>query len=391
MNYFISIILLSSNLFLFSQEINLNCNRIAFMNLDRINREKLKFNLKEINRDSLSILGLKFKNFDFNNEAIYHLKITNEIEVFKNLKRTYNLIILEKENINSKVFVDEISVSQMEEMEVTSFNDEFSVSLEFNKTKEKLMTTLYFKRLKEDTSYYYIMEPTIQNKIKIFDYKDSKDNFTLGIYDFNNDNLFNSNDIIFVGLYGQKYFTFYSEGFINSNKITSDITVESNSNFYVIDKIDSLGKSITIQKTTGKKKINIKKLDEIPDLTYKTIDNKEINFKDLLNDSTYVFIDIWSIFCKPCYRSFPELNELAKKYEDKLKIVSLLDRGTKEDLLRVVKQYELNFDQGFSSDQINSELLLNGYPTCVLFDPNGKIVSSVSSTSDLLLFISKIF
>ena len=68
------------------------------------------------------------------------------------------------------------------------------------------------------------------------------------------------------------------------------------------------------------------------------------------------------------------MNEIHSKYNDKITIITLLDRGDKIDLIRISEQYKNQFIQGFTSNEINKELRLNGYPTGLLFDSKGNLI-----------------
>jgi len=59
-----------------------------------------------------------------------------------------------------------------------------------------------------------------------------------------------------------------------------------------------------------------------------------------------VFVDFWATWCVPCRKAFPHTVELAKKYPEKLAIVSMAldDPDAKEDVLEFLKEQGATFD-----------------------------------------------
>ena len=59
-----------------------------------------------------------------------------------------------------------------------------------------------------------------------------------------------------------------------------------------------------------------------------------------------VFVDFWATWCVPCRKAFPHTVELAKKYPEKLVVVSMAldDADAKEDVLGFLKEQGATFD-----------------------------------------------
>ena len=59
-----------------------------------------------------------------------------------------------------------------------------------------------------------------------------------------------------------------------------------------------------------------------------------------------VFVDFWATWCVPCRKAFPHTVALAKKYSEKLAVVSIAldDADAKEDVLDFLKEQGATFD-----------------------------------------------
>lgn len=121
------------------------------------------------------------------------------------------------------------------------------------------------------------------------------------------------------------------------------------------------------------------------DLNGRLFDSQKLNGK-------YLLIDFWGSWCQPCRESHPELKEIYQKYQPKgLEIVGIAyESGTLEKQLQQWKK-------AIREDQIDWIHILNtpendlvklfgitSYPTKILVDPNGKILSRDNSNSKAL-------
>ncbi|HRP32815.1 MAG TPA: TlpA disulfide reductase family protein [Agriterribacter sp.] len=125
------------------------------------------------------------------------------------------------------------------------------------------------------------------------------------------------------------------------------------------------------------------------------------NFKDI-NGDTYdnasfegkiVVIKCWYIGCVACIKEFPELNKLVeenKPYRDHILFISFaLD--SKERLKEFLSNRRLDYlvipdAEGFISDSLH----VDSYPTHILLDKKGKVVTYVNDVHDLIPALEKL-
>jgi thioredoxin 1 len=102
-----------------------------------------------------------------------------------------------------------------------------------------------------------------------------------------------------------------------------------------------------------------------------TIEINDSNFKSEVTDSEMpVLVDFWAPWCGPCKMIAPVLEELAKEYEGKVKVV------------------KLNVDENQSTA---SEFVIKSIPTLILFK-EGKVFEQtmgVQSKENLKQMIDK--
>ena len=89
----------------------------------------------------------------------------------------------------------------------------------------------------------------------------------------------------------------------------------------------------------------------------------------------WVILDFWGSWCIWCIKGFPELKEAYAKYADKLEVIGLDCRESKEAWLDGVKKYELPWVNLYCPEGSNllNEYAIQAFPTKVIVDPEGMI------------------
>ena len=95
----------------------------------------------------------------------------------------------------------------------------------------------------------------------------------------------------------------------------------------------------------------------------------------------YVVLDFWGSWCVWCIRGIPAMKEAYAKHKDKMEILGVDCRDTEERWKAAVEQNELPWLQVRCDDEalqtIGQLYHIQGFPTKVVIDPEGKLVKVV--------------
>ena len=116
---------------------------------------------------------------------------------------------------------------------------------------------------------------------------------------------------------------------------------------------------------------------EAPDFTLNDINGKPLALSSLRGK--YVIIDFWGSWCGWCIKGFPEMKKYYKWYKGKFEILGVDCNDTEEKWKEAVKSYELPWLHVYNprSSQVLSDYGIQGFPTKIVVDPDGKIVKTI--------------
>ena len=113
---------------------------------------------------------------------------------------------------------------------------------------------------------------------------------------------------------------------------------------------------------------------ELPDLQGNTLKLSSLRGK-------YVVLDFWGSWCIWCIRGFPHMKEAYAKYKDKMEILGVDCNDTESKWKAAVEEYALPWLQVRCPDEqlqtLASQYNVEGFPTKVIIDPQGKLVKVV--------------
>jgi thiol-disulfide isomerase/thioredoxin len=113
------------------------------------------------------------------------------------------------------------------------------------------------------------------------------------------------------------------------------------------------------------------------------VTKKELNKDDF--KGKYLLYDFWGSWCQPCIKGIPDLKALKEKYGRDLTIISIAYENCVDlrDLDKLIKLHKLDWPQFYhlkkdADPKINgSKFHIKIFPTFVLIDPGGKVVTRV--------------
>ncbi len=90
-----------------------------------------------------------------------------------------------------------------------------------------------------------------------------------------------------------------------------------------------------------------------------------------------VYVDFWASWCKPCRKSFPFLNEMHKRYQNKgLKVIGINLDTTPSDAKRFLNKFPAQFTIAYDPEgKTPQQYKLSVMPTSYLVDRNGNLIN----------------
>lgn len=126
---------------------------------------------------------------------------------------------------------------------------------------------------------------------------------------------------------------------------------------------------------------NIQPGKPAPDFTLKDINGKDFTLSSL--KGKYVVLDFWGSWCVWCIKGIPAMKEVYEKYNGKVEFVGIDCRDTEEKWREAVKEHGMpwiNVRNDENSDVV-SQYAIQGFPTKIIIDKEGKIVEVVVGES----------
>lgn len=117
----------------------------------------------------------------------------------------------------------------------------------------------------------------------------------------------------------------------------------------------------------------------VPEIVLHTFKNESINIRKL--NSHLILLDFWELWCSPCKKSLPTIEQIANSY----KSTGLIVFGVISDTIKAteyVQKNNINLNQVIGNEELNSIFLIDSYPRYILIDGEGLIQNIFHGYSD---------
>lgn len=112
-----------------------------------------------------------------------------------------------------------------------------------------------------------------------------------------------------------------------------------------------------------------------PDFTLVDTNGDKISLSQF--KGRYVVLDFWGTWCGWCIKGIPEMKKMYDRYRDKIEIIGIACHDTPEAWRKAVAEYGMEWTNLINDDDNDISVLyaVEGYPTKIIVDPEGKIHS----------------
>ena len=129
--------------------------------------------------------------------------------------------------------------------------------------------------------------------------------------------------------------------------------------------------------------------DPFPDVVLKNMEYyNEKTAKISSLRGKWVVLDLWSIGCRGCFKSFPKINDLQKKFERDIQfiLVGQTYPGIQQIYQRFAKHYSLSLPVAYDTNLFNL-FRVTMVPFIIIIDPSGKFYNSFLFNCIFLYFL----
>ena len=109
-----------------------------------------------------------------------------------------------------------------------------------------------------------------------------------------------------------------------------------------------------------------------------TSENQVIDSKLLRNQALVLFF--WATWCGACQHDYGDISEINLKYTNKVKVIGISGDRSQNEFAGTIAAKGINWlnirDGNNYEGPINKLFLVNRYPTIILIDRNGRIIST---------------
>jgi thiol-disulfide isomerase/thioredoxin len=240
--------------------------------------------------------------------------------------------------------------------------------------------------------YSYDLPKNSHRKLPAVDFKSDSVQFTIAIFDADNDSILNSPNIDMVIVAPYKADSVYTHVGCQAALIS----------FHEQDLIQVKNREYRITCTeVDENKIHLHLIrgnhfppdailfDHMPQIGVKLLSGEKDSLPLLVDKNKYTYFLFWGTWCKPCMQALSEMKNIDKTFKNNVTLVSMdFNDDDAYALHKFVKEKGYTWLQVISNTRVNEAFSQTGYPYGVLFAPDGNLIKQGMTVKELKTYLS---
>ena len=251
-------------------------------------------------------------------------------------------------------------------------------------TKEKISRyqSMFSASASDDVLYaeakYWYHNQRLNNRTRNIDLNGQQ--LMIGLHDYDCDGLYSGNrDRLLIGKHNGEFISDrYSDGAVDAKP--GEIFLIGDKPYKIVE-VNRAGKFVRIQKSTSMPK-RLFVGSQIPNHSAKSLAGDSVKLHELQKTGKLMVLDFWGHWCKPCVMAIPETVEFNKKWKDRVELIGI-HSGEPAEAKKLIEQHQVNWLQLETNDILEDSFFIDGWPTYVLIDENGKLLSFRTNLKDI--------
>ncbi|MDB4777852.1 thioredoxin-like domain-containing protein [bacterium] len=194
----------------------------------------------------------------------------------------------------------------------------------------------------------------------------------IGLHDYDCDGLYSGEaDRLIIGEFDSKQISYRRADGAVSARVGEIFLVGKTP--YCIVEADPAGQFLRIRRSE-KMPDRLFVGSPMPNLEVTSLSGETTTLKSFSNPEKLLVLDFWGHWCAPCVAAIPETIEFNDKWKSRVTLVGV-HYGEQDEARRIIDENEMDWPQLEFTDEMKETLFIDGWPTYVLIDADGTILS----------------
>ena len=126
----------------------------------------------------------------------------------------------------------------------------------------------------------------------------------------------------------------------------------------------------------------------LPKIELKRFDGETFDVRELIQPGKLLVLDFWGHWCGPCVEAVPSTLEFHERWKEKI-VIAGIHMGDHDAAKKIISDQNIPWPQFEYSDELKEMLFIDAWPTYIVIDDNGNLLSFNSPLKDIPKFLQK--